>query len=158
MNIHVKCFSYQFPRLEKTHMSLTIPVSIAAILPLLSTALSSYLNDDHLKPRTNALIAFVAILGTATGCELLTGNFTGNWSVSVLGIIGYVALLMHGDLSVLYAFLMLTRSPLAPSPWVQPLRTSPVTRAYTPPTPIILPPDANPVPPRASAPTDTPSA
>jgi hypothetical protein len=139
-------------------MSLTIPVSIAAILPLLATALSSYLNDDHLKPRTNALIALTALLVTAIACELLTGNFTGNWSVSVLGIIGYVALLMHGDLSVLYAFLMLTRSPLAPSPWVQPLRTPVVTRAYTPPIAITLPPGSSPVPPRASAPTEPPSA
>ena len=61
---------------------LTIPTTIAAILPLLATMLSSWLNDDHFRPGINALIALAAILLTATACEMLAGNVTGNVAAS----------------------------------------------------------------------------
>lgn len=137
-------------------MSLTIPAAIAAILPLLATMLSSYLNDDHLKPGTNALIALAAILITATACEVLAGNVTGNWAASFIGVLGYVGVLMNGDLATLYGYLVAKPSPLAPP---APARSTPtasvVTKAYTPPTPLVLSQGASPVPQRASAPTDT---
>lgn len=91
---------------------LTIPTTIAAILPLIATMLSSWLADDKLAPGINALIALIAILFTATLCEWLDGNFTGNVAASFLAILGYVGVLMAGDFSVLYSYLVATPSPL----------------------------------------------
>jgi hypothetical protein len=95
-------------------MSLTIPTAIAALLPLLATMLSSWLNDDHFKPGINALIALIAILLTATICEWLAGGFIpGNEAVSFLAILGYVGVLMAGDFSVLYQYLVAKPSPVS---------------------------------------------
>lgn len=105
-------------------MQPSIPVTIAALLPLLATVLSSWLADDHLAAGINALIALVAILVTATGCELLAGNFTGNVSVSFIGTLGYVGVLMNGDLSVLYMYLIAKPSPLSKP--VAPANVNPV--------------------------------
>lgn len=98
-------------------MQLTIPTTIAAILPLLATMLSSWLADDHLAPGINALIALMAILATATACELLgTGLIPGNPAGTALAIAGYVGVLMAGDLSVLYQYLVAKPSPVSPKP------------------------------------------
>lgn len=97
-------------------MQPTIPTLIASLLPLIASALSSWLNDDGLPPGRNALIALAAILVTAVVCELLAGNFTGNWTTSVLGVLGYVGVLMHGDFAVLYDYLLRKKSPIAPPP------------------------------------------
>lgn len=105
---------------------MTIPTAIAALLPFLATALSSWLSDDHLPQKVNALIALAAIVLTAISCELLAGNFTGNWAASFLGTLGYVTILMQGDLSVLYQYLVAKPSPLKPQPPA--------------PQPIVLPP------------------
>lgn len=123
-------------------MQLTIPTTIAALLPLVATVLSSWLNDDHFKPGVNALIALVAILATATGCELLAGNFTGNWAASVLGGFGYVGVLMAGDFNILYQYLVAKPSPISAAlGGTAPANSDPVTALGT---------NAA-VPPRASA-------
>lgn len=122
-------------------MQLTIPATIAALLPLVATMLSSWLNDDNLQPGVNALIALIAILLTATGCELLAGNFTGNVAASFLGILGYVGVLMSGDLSMLYQYLVAKPSPLSKP--VAPINANPVRI----PTALVIPP-AVPNPPR----------
>jgi hypothetical protein len=137
-------------------MSLTIPTAIAALLPLLATILSSWLNDDHFKPGINALIALIAILLTATICEWLAGGFIpGNEAVSFLAILGYVGVLMAGDFSVLYQYLVAKPSPVSRAlgmpvaPATQTPTTSVVTKAYIPPAPIVLP------PPTSTTPKDT---
>ena len=126
-------------------MQLTIPTAIAALLPLFATMLSSWLNDDSFKPGINALIALIAILLTAGACELLAGNVTGDPAASFLAVLGYVGVLMTGDLSVLYQYLVAKPSPVSgPTP---PANANPVRV----PTALTLPPNATPVPPRASA-------
>lgn len=113
-------------------MQPTIPTLIASLLPLIASALSSWLNDDGLPPGRNALIALTAILVTAVACELLAGNFTGNWTASVLGTLGYVGVLMHGDFAVLYDYLLRKKSPIAPPP-ANPSRVSALgTSAFVP--------------------------
>lgn len=122
-------------------MQLTIPDTIAAILPFLATALSSWLSDDKLKPGINALIALCAILASAVACELLAGNFTGNWAISFLGTLGYVVLILEGDMSVLYGYLLRKPSPVAPSDTTtfSTTQQSVTTKAFQPPKPITLP-------------------
>ena|SRR5258708_738346 len=114
-------------------MQLTIPTAIAAILPLLATMLSSWLNDDHFRPGINAGIALAFILLTATACELLAGNVTGNISVSFLAVLGYVGVLMSGDLSVLYQYLVAKPSPVSKALGM------PVSTSTKGPTPIVMP-------------------
>jgi hypothetical protein len=92
-------------------MQLTIPTTLAAVLPLIATMLSGYLSSDQLKPGINALIALAALIVTALACFFLAGNWTGNWTASILSILGYIALLMSGDLSVLRQWLT-TSAPL----------------------------------------------
>lgn len=84
---------------------LTLPTAIAAGLPWFATFLSAFLASDRFKPGVNAVIAAIAILTTATVCTILAGDFTGNAQVSFLAIIGYVMLLMHGDLHLLYHYM-----------------------------------------------------
>lgn len=91
----------------------TIPDAIAALLPIIATALSRWLADDRFKPSTNALISGAALLFTALACWFLAGNFTGNWQASILTILAYVAFLMKGDLALLLQFFDLAGSPLA---------------------------------------------
>lgn len=92
---------------------LTIPDSIAVILPFLATILSSWLNDDGLKPGANALISVGAILIAAIACELLASNFTFSNPTWFIGVLGYVGILMRGDLGVLYNYMVKKSSPLA---------------------------------------------
>src|SRR5579885_2347588 len=75
----------------------TVPQAVAALLPKWA----------------NALIAFLALVGTAFACVSLSGNFTGNAQTSILLMLSYVAILMNGDLRVLYQFLVAAPSPLA---------------------------------------------
>lgn len=124
-------------------MQLTVPVAIAALLPWLALALSSWLSNDGLQPGINALIALLAILGAAIGCFLLAGNFTGNWAESVLAVLGYVGILLNGDLATLRDYLFNKRSPTTPDP----INANPVRV----PSALVLPPGAPSVPPRASA-------
>lgn len=120
-------------------MQLSIPTTIAAILPLLATMLSSWLADDHLAPGINALIALVAILATATACELLAnGIIPGNPAASFVGVAGYVGVLMAGDLGVLYQYLVAKPGPLVRS--VPPANANPVRV----PVAITLPPSQPP--------------
>lgn len=128
-------------------MQLTVPVAIAALLPWLALALSSWLSNDGLQPGINALIALCAILATAIGCFFLAGNFTGNWAESILAVLGYVGILLNGDLSTLRDYLFNKRSPTTPDPInVNPVRV---------PSALVMPQGVS-VPPRASAqpPTD----
>ena len=92
--------------------NLTIPQQVAALLPLLATMLSGFFSHDRLPRSVNALIALIALVGTAIVCLLLAGNFTGNAQASVLAVLGYVAVLMNSDLRVLYTFLVTSPSPL----------------------------------------------
>ena len=57
----------------------TIPQTIAALLPLLATMLSSWLSTDRLPRWANALIAFAALIVTAISCVVLAGNSLGGW-------------------------------------------------------------------------------
>ena len=93
---------------------LSEPQAIAALLPLFATSLSGWLSQDRLPKWANALIALVALIGTAFTCVLLSGNFTGNAQASTLLVLGYVALLMSGDLSMLRGFLVVSSGPLSP--------------------------------------------
>lgn len=117
----------------------TIPLSIAAALPLTGQIASSLLTDDRQKPSVNALIAAVFLLLVAVVCYLLAGNFTGSPASSIVIIIAYCALLMRGSLGMLMQFFDLTPSPIAnaifgkpptqPTPAAAPLI---VQRASTP--------------------------
>lgn len=98
-------------------MQLTIPTAIAAILPLLATIISSWLADDKLARGVNALIALVALLVAASLCEWLAGGLIpGNPTASFIGVLAYIGVLMNGDLSTLYQYLMYKPSPVAPRP------------------------------------------
>jgi hypothetical protein len=122
---------------------LTIPQGVAALLPLISTMLSGWLAQDRLPRWANALIALVALVGTAILCLVLAGNFTGNAQASVLAVLGYVALLMAGDLHTLYQFLVAVPSPLAAAlvegTPPDPQATQP-RRIVSPPRPVKPPP------------------
>ena len=83
------------------------------MLPLLATMLSGFFSHDRLPRGVNALIALVALVATAVACLWLAGNFTGNAQASVLAVLGYVAILMNGDLHAIYLFLVTAPSPLA---------------------------------------------
>ena len=116
-------------------MQPTIPQSVAAILPFLATALSSWLSHSTLKPAFNALIAFVALVGTAVASAYLAGNFTGNVQASILVVLAYVVFLMQNDFKTLLQFLVVAPSILngftqAPSP--VPARASKVSNAAQP--------------------------
>jgi hypothetical protein len=91
----------------------SIPLSIAAALPIVGQMLSSVLTDDRQKPGINALIAGFFLLAVAALCMVLAGNFTGNWIVGIGIIIAYCALLMRGSLGMLMQFFELTPSPIA---------------------------------------------
>lgn len=128
-----------------------IPTTIAALLPLGATALSSWLNDDNLAAGANALISLVLILIAAIACMLLSASVPVTWPLRLLAVLGYVGVLMNGDLSVLYGYLVKKPSPIAPRP--APVNVNPLTSLGTNaavPTPITLPSGASPVPPRAS--------
>jgi|SRR5690348_1611650 len=124
-------------------MSLTIPTVVAALLPLFTTMLSSWLNSDHFPAGLNALIALTALLLTAVLCELLSGAIPLTWPLRFVAVLGYVAILMNGDLSVLYAYLVAKPGPIGPKP--APANPNPVRV----PTALTMP--GAPVPPRASA-------
>lgn len=87
-------------------MQPTIPQSVAALLPFLATALSSWLSHSTLKPALNALIAFVALVSTAVASAYLAGNFTGNLQASILVVLAYVVFLMQNDFKTLLQFLV----------------------------------------------------
>jgi hypothetical protein len=106
----------------------TIPLSIAAALPFAGQIASSLLTDDRQKPAINALIAAVFLLLVAVVCYLLTGNFTGNVASSIVIIIAYCALLMHGSLGTLMQFFEVAPSPLANAIFGKPT-TQPVPAA-----------------------------
>lgn len=124
-------------------MQLTIPTVVAALLPLVATMLSSWLSSDRLPAGVNALTALCALLLTAVVCELLSGAIPLTWPLRFLAILGYVAILMNGDLSVLYRYLVAKPGPIGPKP--APANPNPVRV----PTALTLP--GTPVPPRASA-------
>lgn len=128
---------------------LTIPTTIAALLPLAATSLSSWLNDDGQKPGFNAIIALIAIVLTSVVCVLLSGSIPLGWPLRIVAVLAYIGVLMNGDLSVLYGYLVAKPSPLSPKP--APVNANPVRV----PTALVLPPDSTPVPPRASAPPTT---
>lgn len=92
---------------------MTIPTTIAALLPLFATILSSWLNDDGFKPGVNALIAFFALLLTAIVCLLLSSSIPLTWPLRVVAVLGYIGVLMNGDLSVLYGYLVGKSSPVS---------------------------------------------
>ncbi len=116
-------------------MQPTIPQSVAAILPFLATALSSWLSHSTLKPAINALIAFVALVGTAVGSAYLAGNFTGNVQTSILVVLAYVVFLMQNDFKTLLQYLVNVPSVLngfTQAPSAIPARTSKVSNAAQP--------------------------
>ena len=121
-------------------MQPTIPQSVAALLPILATALSSWLSHSTLKPGINALIAFVALVGTAIGSAYLAGNFTGNVQTSILVVLAYVVFLMQNDFKTLLQYLVSVPSVLngftkASSP--VPARASKVSNATQPAIPTV---------------------
>jgi predicted PurR-regulated permease PerM len=111
----------------------TLPQTVAMALPFLATMISSWLSQDRLPRLANALIALVAIAITAICCVVLAGNFTGNLRTSVMATLGYVAILMQGDLRVLYQFLVDAPGPLAAA-----LAPEPPPAAKTPPPQAIM--------------------
>lgn len=112
---------------------MTVPVSIAAGLPLLATLLSAFLADDGFKPGVNALIAALALLLTAIACVLLSASIPVTWPLRIIAVLAYVGILMNGDLSVLYQYLVVKPSPFVPRP--APANANPVRI----PTPIVMP-------------------
>lgn len=143
-------------------MQPTLPQDLAFILPLLAAGLTHWLSSDRLAGWQNALIAALFLVGTALLCAWLSGTFLlGSPQASVLAVLGYVALLMHGSLSTILTYLEGIKSPFdatVPAPFIS---TQTVTTKATPasvPTPITLPPGSSPVPPRASAPQDQPKS
>lgn len=101
----------------------TVPASIAVVLPFIVAVLTSILKDDKLPAWLNALIAFVALLGTSIACEYLTGGFDNHSSlIIVTGILAYVVYLLRNDYQTLLQFLYVKNSPVAPS---TPASTSP---------------------------------
>jgi hypothetical protein len=91
----------------------TIPQGVAALLPFAATMISSWLSHLKLPNWANALIALVFLVGTAVGSLFLAGNITGNLQASILLVLGYVFVLMNGDLKTLTQFLLYAPSPLA---------------------------------------------
>lgn len=130
-------------------MQPTVPMAIAALLPLIATMLSSLLADDKLAPSTNAAIALTAILLTATLCEFLSADIPVSWTLRLIGVLLYVGVLMQGDLSVLYQYLVAKPSPIAPAPLAQAVRA---------PVALTLPDKAIPTLPRASAQPQPPTS
>lgn len=125
-------------------MGPTIPQTLAIILPIAATALSSWLTDDHFKPWVNALIALLAIALTAALCEWLAGNWSGNWAESVAGVLAYTALLMQGDFKILHTFLVRQQSPVSSAlGGPPPANSNPVTPLATRATVPGVPPRAN---------------
>src|SRR5207244_773329 len=109
-----------------------IPQSIAALLPILVTMLSSYLTHARLPPWLNALIAALAILLTSVACIWLSGNFTGNIEASVGLVLSYVAFFMRNDFAVLVQYLQAAASPVQkalPPTMLVPPRASRVSSA-----------------------------
>lgn len=90
----------------------TVPQSVAILLPFAASSIASWLSHDKLPGWANALIALVALVGTAVGAWLLAGNFTGNVATSVSAVLLYVGVLMQGQLQVLQRFLTASGSPL----------------------------------------------
>lgn len=109
-------------------MQVTSPQSIAALLPFISTSAASWLSHDRLSGWVNALIAFVALVGTAALCVWLAGNFTGNAAESVSAVLLYVGVLMNGQFAALQKFLV-----AAPSPLVGGSAAAPAARTPAPP-------------------------
>lgn len=107
----------------------TIPLSIAAALPLAGQIASSLLTDDRQKPGVNALIAAVFLLLVGVVCYLLAGNFTGSPASSIVIIIAYCALLMRGSLGMLMQFFDLTPSPIANAIFGKPPTAQPTPAA-----------------------------
>jgi len=134
----------------------TIPLSIAAALPIVGQMLSSVLTDDRQKSGINALIAAFFLLAVAVGCALLAGNFTGNWTLDAGVIIAYCALLMRSSLGMLMQFFEMAPSPIANAIFgkqptaVAPPQASPliVQRASTP-APASMAPRSTQRPPQA---------
>lgn len=91
----------------------SIPLSIAAALPIVGQIVSSLLIDDRQKPGVNAAIAGVFLLLVAAVCALLAGNFTGNWTLTIGVIVAYCAVLMRSSLGMLTQFFDLVPSPIA---------------------------------------------
>lgn len=111
--------------------TLTIPTVLVPLLPIIGSLASSYLRSDGLKPGINALIALAVLLVTGVLCLTLAGNWSGNWLISISAVLGYITLLMAGDLSVLRQWLFTSAPmPLAHKP--APARTSRITTAYVP--------------------------
>jgi hypothetical protein len=106
---------------------ITIPTTIAALLPILATIISSWLNDDQLTPGGNALIALAALLVTSAACELLSADLPVSWPLRLVGVLAYIGVLMNGDLSVLYQYLVKQPSPLAPAPKTPVAPPQPIT-------------------------------
>lgn len=118
----------------------TIPTVIAALLPLFATMLSSWLNDDHFKPGVNAIIALVALIVTAIVCELLSGSIPLTWSLRVVVVLAYVGILMNGDLSVLYTYLVAKPSPVSSALGLNTPTPTPPQSPVSAPKPIVIPP------------------
>ena len=110
----------------------TVPQSIAILLPFSASSIASWLSHDRLPGWANALIAFVALVGTAVGAWLLAGNFTGNVATSVSAILLYVGVLMQGQLQVLQQFLLAAGSPLVHGSVAPVPATATVTTQRTP--------------------------
>ncbi len=94
-------------------MHLTFQEMGAMALPIVGTLLSRWLKTNGQRPGFNACIAALFLLATATLEAVLTGNFTGNWQLSLLAVATYVSLLMHGDLASLGDFFSQLNSPVA---------------------------------------------
>lgn len=132
-------------------MQPTIPQDIAVGLPFVAALFTHYLMADRLAAWKNAGIAAFFVVATAIACIWLSGTFIpGDPQASVLLVVAYVVMLMRGPLAVLASFFA-----DVPSPFDGPAPANP--NPVRVPTALTLPPDASPVPPRASQPP-TPGA
>ena len=125
------------------------------LIPLSSLAallLPGVLKSDHLSDWLNGVIA-AAIVALFAGASVWAGGqFTGNVAADWALFAAAYAALLGGPLKPLDQWL---QSALT-LPWIKPAPAN--ANPVRVPVAITLPPDATPVPPRASAPPPTPGA
>jgi ABC-type lipoprotein release transport system permease subunit len=88
---------------------------LSAILSMIVLIISSYLRDDKQAVGINAIFAFVALALLSVFAYWMTAGFTANFHDSVLGVLGFMALIAANEAKDLLAYIKAANSPLAPS-------------------------------------------